>query len=361
VNAAPALLGTHERVLRGLWRSARAGRLPHALLLQGPEGIGKFAAARRLAQGLLCADGSESGPCSTCGPCKRCLSDNHLDVFLVDVDHEVVSQDERQERIRLDRIVRSRTSGSWSGPVIEEFLSLRAAEGGWRVLILRDAERLAHSQNEAQNALLKVLEEPGENVLWLLVTSRPEALLATIRSRCVPVLFEALDAEATQAVLVEQGAGGVEAPQLARWSQGSPGAALDLAARGALALRPLLIDVLAGRASPLASARAVWELEGEFQGKTPSARQRDRARAVLDLSLELVADLTRLRAGAAADDLAHGDLSALLEQRPDDPALRACLDALLAARADLERNLDAAGLVDSALLDLAAAGPRGKR
>ena len=343
----------HEAVLRGLWRSARAGRLPHALLLHGPDGIGKFAAALRLVQGLLCSAAGEEGPCGTCGPCKRLRAGQHLDLFVLDVAHEDVAEDKREERIKLDRIVRR--EGGWDGPVVEEFLSLRAAEGGWRALVVRDAERLAHSQNEAQNALLKVLEEPGEDVLWLLVTSRPQSLLPTLRSRCVPVALAPLEARDVLHSLGEHGLDGERAALLARWAEGSPGRALALDARAVPELRSVLAEVLGGSLSPLAAGGRVWEVEGDFRGRTPSARQRDRARALLDLALEVVADAARAAAGADPAGLAHGDLFA---ERAGlaDARLREALDGLLLARADLELNLDPQGLVDAGLLAVAAAG-----
>lgn len=346
-------LGGHEEVLRGLWRSARAGRLPHALLLHGPEGIGKFGAALRLVQGLLCAVDGEEGPCGVCGPCKRVLAGQHLDLFVLDVMHEDAAEDKREERIKIDRVVRK--ENAWDGPVVEEFLSLRAAEGGWRALVLRDAERLAHSQNEAQNALLKVLEEPGDDVLWLLVTSRPQRLLPTLRSRCVPVRFEPLDAATVQRSLAEHGLELRRAEELARWAGGSPGRALELSARAAPELRAILAEVVQGTLAPLVAGARVWELEGDFRGKTPSARQRDRARALLDLALEVVGDAARAAAGAPPAELAHGDL--FEDGAPVDAAsLREAIDGLLAARADLELNLDPQALVDAGLLAVAAAG-----
>ncbi len=343
-----------EERLRGLWRAASQGRLPHALLFHGPRGIGKFAAALLFVRGLLCARPLPAGPCGECGPCKRMLSANHLDVFVLDVSAGGSGAEAQEERIKLDRIVR-RPAPAWDGPVVEEFLALRPAEGGWRALIVRDAERLRHSQNEAQNALLKMLEEPGRSVLWILVSARPEALLATVRSRCVAVPFEALSQAQTLGVLRTHGLEGEQARQLARWSRGSPGEALALRARGALSFRPLIDALLAGRSPPLAAPRAVWEVEGEFPGRTPSARQREQARAFLDLALEVAADRLRLEAGTACAELAHGDFDDPSAPGPSASALRAALEGLLQARADLERSLDAQALVDAAVLALAPA------
>lgn len=357
-----AALAGHEDLLSGLWRAARQGRLPHALLFHGPPGIGKFAAGLRLVQGLLCERARGGVPCATCRACKQALSLNHLDLFVLDVAHEDVPEDKRQENIRLDRVVRRSGPGAWEGPVIEEFLSLRAAEGGWRAIVVREAERLRHSQNEAQNALLKMLEEPGTRVLWILETAHPDALLPTVRSRCVPVRLEPPGPDEALAVLERHGIDRGQALALARWAAGSPGGALALHRRAAHTFRPLLEALLSGRRSALDAAREVWETQGRFLGKTPSARARDQARAFLDLAIDVVGDQLRLACGAWAQALAHGDI-ALTGPAPRPGALRGVLEVLLAARADLERNLDPQVLVDEALLALAggaaAIGARG--
>lgn len=358
--ADPAELIGCVPILRGLWRAAREGRLPHALLFHGPAGIGKFTAALRLAQGLLCAEPTDAGPCGACRPCKQCLSGNHLDLFVLDVAHEDVPEDRRQEHIRLDRIVRRSGPSAWDGPVIEEFLALRAAQGGWRAIVVREAERLRHSQNEAQNALLKVLEEPGERVLWLLETERPEALLPTVRSRCVLVRLEPPPEREGIALLERRGLERGQAERLLRWSRGAPGKALALRARGAEAFRPLLASLIEGKVPALQTARAVWEVEGEFQGRTPAAKARDQARTFLELALDAVGDLLRSAEGVPAADLPHGDLAPAAREW-SAARLRSALDELLGARGDLDRNLDPQALVDLALLALEAPAPAARR
>ena len=162
----------HAEAIAGLLRAAAGRRLAHALLLSGPDGIGKFLAAEWLAFGLLCARGP-ARPCGACGPCKRLLAGTHADILVLDPESE------GEEEIKISRITRRERD---SQPNVGDFLSLRPMEGGWRVVILRDADRM---NEEAQNALLKTLEEPGTSTLLALVASRPESLLPTTRSRCV--------------------------------------------------------------------------------------------------------------------------------------------------------------------------------
>ena len=155
----------HADLLAGLGRAARAQRLPHALLFAGPRGVGKFRAARRLANALLCAapGALEMGPCGACGPCKRVRAGSHPDLFVIDLLE--LPADERPDVIPIGRFVRREGAEAWDGPTVDEFLALRAAEGGWRVVLVREMERANVS---AQNSILKMLEEPGERVLWVL-------------------------------------------------------------------------------------------------------------------------------------------------------------------------------------------------
>lgn len=341
-RAPQAPLG-HARRMRELLRSAARGRLPHALLFTGQAGIGKFLAARWLAAGLLCtADELETRPCGGCPGCRQFASGNHLDVYAIDDEAETI----RIRKIRIDP--------SEPEPIeAERFLGTRAAAGGWRVLLVRDAERM---NIEAQNAVLKMLEEPGERVLWVLTSARPEGLLATVRSRCIAIPLEPLDVEDCARVLASHGLVGAEAVRLARWARGSPGSALALDRRAAASLRAALVEVLAGRADPLETARALMQVEGEFSGSTPAQQARDRARAVLDLALALAADALRCAAGLSPERLVHGDALAELsaeELARREPALARKLGGLLETRADIDKNLEPQSLLDRACLALA--------
>ena len=335
------LLG-HGPVLEGLWRAARDRRLAHGLLVRGPEGIGKFLALRELATGLLCERGP-GAPCRVCGPCKRVLSENHPDLLIVDAAAD------GQDVIKVGRIVQ-RKDDKEPGQPIDGFLSLEPLEGGWRVVLVREAERMNES---AQNAFLKTLEEPGHSTLIALETAQPGRLLPTVRSRLVGVDLAPLSEAQARDALLARGLVEEAARKLARASRGAPGKALRLLSQRVPEMRELLIGLFTGRAQAAPTLAGLLELDGEFHGPTPAARERARARAALDLGIELLADLRRMAAGVGPGELAHGEV--LEEARCEgldvrwDERQRSCLEAWLLARQDLDLHLNGETLLDRAL------------
>lgn len=330
----------HERVLAGLWGAARERRLAHALCFSGPAGAGKFLAAEVLTAGLLCARGP-GAPCGECGACRRVRADSHPDVLVVDV----VSEGE--EEIKLQRIA-PREAGE--GQSVGSFLSLRAMESGWRVVLVRDAERL---NEEAQNALLKTLEEPGADTLIVLVTARPDLLLPTVHSRCVRVRCAAPGEDVARRVLLAEGVDGELAQLYARWSRGAPGEALAHAQRSALEMRALVAGVASGELALAAAFEQYDALAGEFPAKTPAASARVKARAFLDLSLDVLSDLRRAAHGVPVAELVHSDLADAAWAR-SLPRLERALEECLRARQDVDLNLAPDAAVERALLVLAA-------
>jgi len=326
----------HTALLEGLFAAARAARLAHALLFHGPEGVGKFLAARALAAGLLC----ERGPapaCGTCGACRWLAAGSHADLYVLD------AAEEGEEQILVDRV---RPGGETEErQSLGDFLALRAREGGWRVVLVREAHRLTWS---AQNALLKTLEEPGERVLIVLESARVDLLLPTTLSRCVRVPFEPLAQADVQAVLAQAGILGVAADELARWARGAPGKALRLARENAARQLEIACATARGELTITAALEELTELEGKFGGETPAARMRARARSFLDLALELLLDAERVAAGLPASSLAHGVRAAELAAAPAPVRERRLAD-VLAARQDVERNLAGEALLERGL------------
>jgi DNA polymerase III subunit delta' len=186
-----------------------AGRLPHALLLAGPSGVGKRRVAWALAQALLC-EAPSGRPCGICSGCLKVAGDIHPSVLRIAPDPESKSKEIALKQITDLGAVVSRTPG----------------EGGRYVVLLDDADAM---NLFAQNAFLKTLEEPAAPVHFILVTSDPNRLLPTIRSRCQVVRFGALGANDTEDILMaEDGFSPYEASEYARLSQGSVEEALLL-------------------------------------------------------------------------------------------------------------------------------------
>ncbi|MGC2203355.1 MAG: DNA polymerase III subunit delta' [Stellaceae bacterium] len=231
----PDLLG-HESAERALRRLAEAGRLPHAILLTGPRGIGKATLAFRLARFLLAglpygAEGELAiDPGSTVF--RRVASGGHADLMTVERAY-----DPRRRRLRNDILVEDTRA-------IAGFLRLTAAEEGWRIVIVDGAEEM---NRNAANALLKILEEPPRRSLLLLVSHTPGQLLPTIRSRCRRLALAPLPRPLVLELLgrYRPDLAGPEAEGLARLAEGSIGRAIELADAGGVALYRAILDVLA--------------------------------------------------------------------------------------------------------------------
>jgi DNA polymerase-3 subunit delta' len=230
----PDLLG-HDAAEQALRRLCEADRLPHALLLTGPRGIGKATLAYRLARFVL-ADSAGAGATDLAippesGTFRRVASGGHADLLTVERAY-----DPRRRRMRSEIVVDDTRE-------IATFLRLTSAEGGWRVVIVDGADEM---NRNAGNALLKILEEPPQRALLLLVAHSPGGLLPTIRSRCRRLALPALPAALVRQLLAQYRpdlpAGQAEA--LVALAEGSIGRALELAAAGGVELYETVIGLL---------------------------------------------------------------------------------------------------------------------
>jgi DNA polymerase III subunit delta' len=229
----PQLVG-HENAERELRRLVEVGRLPHAILVSGPRGIGKATLAFRLARFLLGApssgEGLAVGPES--GVFRRVAAGGHADLLTVERAY-----DPRRRRLRSEIIVEDTRA-------IAGFLRLTAAEEGWRIVIIDAAEEM---NRNAANALLKILEEPPRRGLLLLVSHSPGRLLPTIRSRCRHFPLAPL-ARPMVLQLLERSRPELSRPDaeaLADLAEGSIGRAIELADAGGLTLYQSMLGILA--------------------------------------------------------------------------------------------------------------------
>jgi DNA polymerase III subunit delta' len=224
---------------QALLAAYRSGRIHHAWILGGPEGIGKATLAYRMAKFVLtnpdpglAADAPDLSVPAEGSAARQVVSRSHVDLVV------------------LKRLLNEKAKGFFSNIRVDDvrnvvrFLASTAGAGGWRIAIIDSAEDLAR---EGANALLKVLEEPPPRVLFMMVSHQPARLLPTIRSRCRLLTLDALSeadimAAATQARpdlspdAIAAGAG---------LAQGSVRRALTLADGEGVALHRALMGLLA--------------------------------------------------------------------------------------------------------------------
>ena len=184
----------------------RSGRAPHAMALTGMTGVGKRTLARLLACAFLCVGEGEK-PCLACKGCRRALSGAHPDLL-------TPSAGEKERTVKVDDL-----------RGILHALSISAVEGGERVVLLENAHRMTP---QAQNALLKSLEEPDGSTRFILTASGDTGLLSTVRSRCRVVRVPPFSREAVERELISRGTEKAAARELSILCGGSLGQALSM-------------------------------------------------------------------------------------------------------------------------------------
>jgi len=156
----------HSGAVPLLQNSLKRG-MPNAYLIVGPAHVGKMTLAIDLAKALNCE--AKEKPCGECAACQKIAAGKHADVQVICLP-DAVSKESRVKEISVEQI-----------KDIQHASSLPPFEGKFKVFIIDGAEQLS---NEAANRLLKTLEEPAENVIYLLLTVNDELLLSTVISRC---------------------------------------------------------------------------------------------------------------------------------------------------------------------------------
>lgn len=320
------LLG-NKSTIRLLSRALAAGTLPPSLIFAGPDGVGKRQAAIALAQAVNCPaprrgasdDDLPFDACGECHVCRRIARGMHPDV-------EAIEPCETGN-IKID-VVREAVRKT----------GYRPFEGQRRVIIFDSAEALGP---DAQDALLKTLEEPPASAMLVLVTSVPDQLLPTVRSRCPVVRFAPLTPRDVATWLMRAtGVDEARAHAVAAVANGSLTAAQEIAESGAEGVRAAaqrVLEQVADAADPRVRLEATRELVGRGRA---GAGERQALAVVLHAMASLIRDLGSL-ATRADLPLANSDLApALAGLSRSFDADRACrafatIDEALAA---LEKN-----------------------
>ena len=222
-----------DKAIESFQRALRLGRLSHAYIFAGPEGVGKFTMARECAKTLICQnqqhydrDGETwVDSCGECESCKLFEGDGHPDFKHIYKELvQFVSKPEYRKRIPIDM----------PKIVIQEFLidqiANKPTHGNKTIYILDEAEKL---NTASQNALLKTLEEPPGYCIIILLCTRLDKLLPTILSRCQVVWFGPVSEEIVVEKLVLKGVDEAQARYWARYTEGSLGQSLRFSTMGA--------------------------------------------------------------------------------------------------------------------------------
>lgn len=310
-----------ERVLSYLKTAWRQGRLAHAYLFLGPEGVGKASVARAMAAALNCAQPlPEDDACGDCPSCRRLKAGTHPDFLVIAPTTEALHPQIKIEYIR-------------------EFRRLTAYPplgGGWRVALIKPAEALTAQNDAAANALLKTLEEPPERNLIILAATVEGDLLPTVVSRCQKLPFAPLPSALVAGELERRrNLAPPQAALLAALSGGSLGRALALDPEALLDQRRQVLADLEQMGQGSVTAVLDW------------AQRLAKSRADLDHFLALAQlwyrDLLLSHFKAPSRLLAHQDLREALEQGGREGAPRAWFAqcaALAAAHRHLQANLN---------------------
>ena len=314
-----------ERVVESLQRAVQATRageldstgeannqMVHAWLFTGPPGSGRSTAAIAFAQALVCGNNG----CGRCNACRSAANGGHPDVEIIRTEGLSIKIDEVRELL---------TRVSWAPSM-----------GGWRVVVMEDADRLTEP---AANALLKAIEEPGNRTVWLLCAPTLHDLLPTIRSRCRHLQLVTPSTQAVALVLQNKdGIAPVMADFAARVSQGHIGRARYLAknedVRNVRNTIMKLALTLQGISSAFAAAQILIDLATEEA--TTAAEIRDE-KEVDDLSLAY-------GKGATGRGMATGGSKAIKELEKEQKTrqtrmIRDGLDAALVDIATLYRDV----------------------
>jgi DNA polymerase III subunit delta' len=296
--------------------SLETDAIAHAYLLLGPQHVGKGTLAVNLAQALNC-EGS-GRPCGECSACRRIVNDKHADVTRLGLDSRT--------EIGIDDI-----------RALQRLASLPPYEGQYKVFIIDDAEYLS---TEAANSLLKILEEPPQRVVWLLLAAEEERMLPTVVSRCRRLELRPVRSELIREKLIKSyDVAPDKARLLAQLCRGCPGWALSaMADKDILEQRSQRISRLSSLLTADLEQKFAYaqELASQF-----SQRRRDAAetiRAWLDWWRDLM-----LTKGGCGEAVINADYGTTLEEQARRLSLgeiEKCLVDLCLLQEHIARNVN---------------------
>lgn len=281
------------------------GRVPNSFLLAGDEGIGKRQFALELARNFICLEDEVEGACGVCTACKRVNEFVFPKPDAKGEEYDAVFFSEHPDVGTVIPFNRNLRVGAIRE--LEREANFRPYEGKARVFIVDDADKM---NDAASNALLKTLEEPPPTSYIFLITSRPDSLLPTIRSRCQTLRFAPVAVEEIEEFLIADRAFSHDEARLAsRLSRGSIGRAVSLDIANFRARRERMLAVLKS-AIATGSREALMRVSDEMN----DAKNKDKFEESLDTLESLIHDVWSLRVTGEKTRLANADLQDDLER-----------------------------------------------
>lgn len=306
-----SLIG-NENAKQTLRRLIANKRIPNSLLFAGDDGVGKRQFALEVARTFLCCDKTDGEACGVCSTCTRVDTfefpertdknkDQYRKVFFG--SHLDVGTVVNYKRTILVDAIRD----------LERHANFRPYESEARFFIIDDADLM---NDEASNALLKTLEEPPSTSYIFLITSRPDALLPTIRSRCQTVRFSPVDTDEIENFLMQERAfSRDEARVAARVSRGSIGRAVNVNVADYVKSRNRLLDILHA-VIEMGDRSSLLKISEELN----DAKNKEHFEENLDILESLIHDVWTLRTSRDASRLVNSDLADRLAILADNSA-----------------------------------------
>lgn len=249
----------HDRPVRVLKRALSTDRIPAVWLFSGPEGVGKRMTALEVAAALNCdGDGDGDGPCA-CRSCRMSMEGTHPDIFIPDRSPTRITKNPPASGGK------DRTGSGYISEIVPK-LTYAPMMGRWKIVLIDDAHQITET---AANFLLKTMEEPPSQTLFILVTAAEHLLLPTVVSRCQRIRFAPLGDEQVTRILVKLGEDEAVAERAALLGDGSVGKARRLILQGRVDGLAGWMDLVRGigQMSPADRLRNVTSLLNSTGGK----------------------------------------------------------------------------------------------